>query len=478
MRTQIERKEEGQSLVLVTIAIVVIFVFVVLAVDIGNAYVHRRTDQNAADAAALAGARELAGILNDNNGKIPAGASENSILSAMNSFAEQNGIEDTDERDHVNDNVVGYYLAADGSRLGGENAQGEFVAIVIGARREIHPDARGVEVVVNSLAPSFFGGVLGLTGLTINAEAAVLLNQGVCSAGCLAPIATLWEDFQYGQCYEIWDGAKITGGNTTPSGQVCSNDETVECDSAEDCNFGTCKQNGKCSNKSSRSCSSDADCGVGTCGEPGTTTQIHTGGNFGWLNWSWNGHPCQDVDPPDEWPQQSLPNDCSTPCLEYHLWQGGLCDSGMVDVGSWVAGVPGVKNAHDVRHELDWYIDNLESFTIIIYDVFGEPWGKGGECGHVAGAGPKGFGYHVVGFARFQPVGYDLSSGANKGAGEGNSGNMRLPLTTWNGKPLNCPEWNSQKGNQIAGVFIEWVTADALAGDCDDYGVSAPQMTK
>ena len=92
MRTQIERKEEGQSLVLVTIAIVVIFVFVVLAVDIGNAYVHRRTDQNAADAAALAGARELAGILNDNNGKIPAGASENSILSAMNSFAEQNGI--------------------------------------------------------------------------------------------------------------------------------------------------------------------------------------------------------------------------------------------------------------------------------------------------------------------------------------------------------------------------------------------------
>jgi len=37
MRTRVERKEEGQSLVLATIAIVVIFVFVVLAVDVAVA---------------------------------------------------------------------------------------------------------------------------------------------------------------------------------------------------------------------------------------------------------------------------------------------------------------------------------------------------------------------------------------------------------------------------------------------------------
>ena len=54
MRARMKREEEGQSLVLATIAIVVIFVFVVLAVDIADAYVHRRSDQNAADAAALA----------------------------------------------------------------------------------------------------------------------------------------------------------------------------------------------------------------------------------------------------------------------------------------------------------------------------------------------------------------------------------------------------------------------------------------
>ena len=51
--------ERGQALLQVALLMVVLLSFVALAVDVGNAYGRRRRMQNAADAAALAGAREL-----------------------------------------------------------------------------------------------------------------------------------------------------------------------------------------------------------------------------------------------------------------------------------------------------------------------------------------------------------------------------------------------------------------------------------
>ena len=58
-------KESGQSLVLVAAALVALVLFVAITVDVSSAYYNRRTAQNAADGAALAGASRLATQINN-----------------------------------------------------------------------------------------------------------------------------------------------------------------------------------------------------------------------------------------------------------------------------------------------------------------------------------------------------------------------------------------------------------------------------
>ncbi len=59
MKRTIFREQDGQVLVQVALMIFVLLLFVGLAVDVGNVYGERRGMQNAADAGALAGAREI-----------------------------------------------------------------------------------------------------------------------------------------------------------------------------------------------------------------------------------------------------------------------------------------------------------------------------------------------------------------------------------------------------------------------------------
>lgn len=59
MKRTIFREQNGQVLVQVALMILVLLLFVGLAVDVGNIYGERRHMQNAADAGALAGAREI-----------------------------------------------------------------------------------------------------------------------------------------------------------------------------------------------------------------------------------------------------------------------------------------------------------------------------------------------------------------------------------------------------------------------------------
>jgi hypothetical protein len=56
--------EEGQALAQVAVALVVLLVFISLSIDVGHVYSERRRMQNAADAGALAGARQLC-LVND-----------------------------------------------------------------------------------------------------------------------------------------------------------------------------------------------------------------------------------------------------------------------------------------------------------------------------------------------------------------------------------------------------------------------------
>src|SRR3990170_8853939 len=53
------QREKGQMLILFVLALAVLLGFVAMVIDVGLAFQERRNAQNAADAAALAGAQEL-----------------------------------------------------------------------------------------------------------------------------------------------------------------------------------------------------------------------------------------------------------------------------------------------------------------------------------------------------------------------------------------------------------------------------------
>jgi Flp pilus assembly protein TadG len=96
-------KESGQSLVLIALLMVSILAFLGLLIDGGRAYEARRVAQNAADAAAFAGARALtARTANDS-------ANDQTIRTAVNTFALANGAASAS-------NVLAYYVFSDGSQ--------------------------------------------------------------------------------------------------------------------------------------------------------------------------------------------------------------------------------------------------------------------------------------------------------------------------------------------------------------------------
>lgn len=445
---QKKAQQGGQSLIIVAVSMIVLLIFASIAVDMTSAYAQRRTDQNAADAAALAGLRELSRQLNLYGHTIGLYGSETTIRQAMNEFAELNGAPDSDgiAGNAINTHVTGYYLGADGNRVS---------ELPIGSTNIVHPNARGIEALIQTTAPSFFSGIVGLDGIPVDAEAAVLLQGGVCTAGCLAPIATLTTTFEFGQCYNIFDGpnagAAEHGG--AQESLFCSQDSSYACQEDSHCDLGTCKSNGRCTNDAQVYCSSNADCNLGTCVASGGEAGGSGGaGGFGWLNWSWQGegHSCKDVGEPD---------DCSAPCTEYNLTPM-TCLSGNVHVGDWVGSTAGLKTTPPkLGAGLDAYIDTDTPITVIIYDTY-----QGTGCANMANDVKKGLAYHVVGFAKFKITGYQLPRGVGTAV-------MRDTLD-----PATCVDWGAE-GNRITGVFLEWVEGDG-GGDCNYFGMSGPVMVK
>jgi len=229
-------RQRGQSVVLVAVALIVLVLFVAIAVDASDAYVHRRTAQNAADAAALAGGQELGKQFNDHlySGTL--------IKTDMNNFAEQNDIPDTNgvPADAQNKNVVGYYLDRSGNRLSETPIGSPYDSSIL-------PNVWGIEAVTTITAPTFFGGIIGLDGMPVHASAAVML-QGVCGHSCVVPIATNMMDFEAteGNCYNIWNGDgpgnfgwlnwSVQGSGCDTGGDTCS----AQC-LEQNLAFGTCR---------------------------------------------------------------------------------------------------------------------------------------------------------------------------------------------------------------------------------------------
>lgn len=194
-------------------------------------------------------------------------------------------------------------------------------------------------------------------------------------------------------------------------------------------------------------CGADCIVPVATHWYPFTTTaecyNIWNGGgpgNYGWLNWSFQGIYCHT-------------GDCSAPCLRENMDHTIPCRSGFISVGELVAGTVGTMNDKHVLDELEWYIDNEEEFTVIVWDQ--------------AEAGGCDMEYRVAGFARMQLLGYQLSQGGGKTVIYGDPG---TDCETLGIEPNN--------GVRLTAKFRGWVGGEGGSNCRVLYGsLRAPTLT-
>ena len=172
-------KERGQTLIIVALAMVVLVGSLALAIDGGNAYAQRRRMQNAADAAALAGAKALA-------------LGENPEPVAAEYAVNRNGADSV----------------------------------------EVTVDGQAVTVVARKSFPSFFASVVGWPTLEAAAYATASYAPVGAMTGGVFPIAAYLEDFEYGESYDIFAGGGP--GNFGWLGWAGCAEEPILCESPTD----------------------------------------------------------------------------------------------------------------------------------------------------------------------------------------------------------------------------------------------------
>jgi hypothetical protein len=143
--------EQGQALIVAVLLMVGLLVAAGLALDGGIAFLERRRMQNAADAAVVAGARDL--TMADK-----AWIDDDVILGTVHHYAQVNGVRDPEN------NVMADYVDKHGSIL----------ADVGGG--SIPPDATGISVTVQIERPSRFVHLVGIN--TVPASAPSLAQTG------------------------------------------------------------------------------------------------------------------------------------------------------------------------------------------------------------------------------------------------------------------------------------------------------------
>ena len=345
------QRQGGQSIILVAVAMVALVIFVAVTVDMSNAYHHRRVAQNAADAAALAGAEEL--------GRQMMGAtkSDSRIKAEMNDFAERNGIEDTNGilADSDNTNVEGYYLDRNLDQIG-----------TVGAGT-VPRRALGIRAITHIVAPAFFGGIMGFDGYPVQARAAVAFDAACTGAYCMLPIAihdTGFLDFSQDPeahtCFNLWDGAG--------SGNFGWVNWSLNPNRLED--FEGVYE------------------GMYSCQDDSLAAPP----------WNYEG------------PQ---PDDCSAQCLDINM-DPNYClrvNPDHIPVGSDVGGTTGVKNGEFIIERLKFYIEQGLPVQILVYDSTKGNKKTGQEGGCATNDNENGLRYTVKGFACFIMTGFRLSVG-------------------------------------------------------------------
>jgi hypothetical protein len=178
----------------------VILLIAATVFDLGQALVDRRTEQNAADAAALAGARYIPSATSTYQGLCSA-RTVGQIASA--SYKQVNTACD----------VATQYLAADGL-----NAT-VTVKYPPGPESEFSGLPSNIEVQINATRPSFFAGVIGIVTRTTGA-----MGVAANSSGYSLPYSLLSLDPHGCGASKVTGGGTITVGGTIHVDSDCSSD--------------------------------------------------------------------------------------------------------------------------------------------------------------------------------------------------------------------------------------------------------------
>jgi len=150
------KNEKGQAAVILAIAIVALLAFAALAIDAGSLYNQRRAAQNAADAAALAGTRQL--VLECGQLGQDPGPSAASILDQVTQMMSANAPGAT---------VQATYLDANGQAMGTVDPTMPCpCSCDLGGSR-----ATGIRTTVNGKVQSFLAGLVGQPELNTSATA-------------------------------------------------------------------------------------------------------------------------------------------------------------------------------------------------------------------------------------------------------------------------------------------------------------------
>lgn len=186
-----ETNDRGQSILQFALMISAFLVFVSLAVDGGNVYAERRKMQNAADAAALAGAREI--CLN---------SSEATVIAAARTYLLQNGV----PADQI-----------------GES--------------DITIDGNHIDINARETTETILLQLLGMVTMDIQAHANAACGAANSACG-LWPIAfdyTIWDGVRCGESLVIWDADQDNQDVTCEIGgvprDICS---CYDCDLDDD----------------------------------------------------------------------------------------------------------------------------------------------------------------------------------------------------------------------------------------------------
>lgn len=163
------RNERGQALVIIVFVMIGLLLVVGLAVDGGRLLTARRDAQNAADAAAMAGTRELATLIQDCEGSST--ANDASILAAVNQYAAQNGFVPDN-----GDTLQAWYVDMDTNQLA---VVGEGV---------IPEDAVGVQVQLSLQRQTLLIRMLGPEAMAAPGDATALCGPVIQFPGGLLPI--------------------------------------------------------------------------------------------------------------------------------------------------------------------------------------------------------------------------------------------------------------------------------------------------